>query len=842
MHVELSPRRLVATASLPVEILVTVTNPSDVIVGYSLRVLGADPSWVTIDQPEPRLFPRESTPARILITLPPGTPAGQRQISVQVRDIARPGSLAIDDIVLEVPVAPRLALTLDPATVTGGRAAEFTATVTNEGNAPQRGRLQAVDPEAKTSFTYQPRHFHLDPGSSQPITIRAKARRKIAGDAVLRPFQVTVAAASPALIEPTPVGSAIFIQKALFSRGILALVGLLAAVTIFAVVISAALSSVVSQSAADRNLALAVAQARDSDPTSGTASISGTVLDLTTGAGVTGLSVGAFSQDDTTTALVTGVTAQSGQFSLTGLPAGSYLVRVEGAGYSPVWYPAASAAGEAQPVELGGGKAVSGLSVVVGGTPASLAGTVTGEDFAGATLSVQMPLTEGVLASAALPQDDSASQDTTASALPEGAVVATTPIGSDGTFEIKGLPSPAVYDLIVSKVGFAPTVQRADVAAGEDRTGIELALLDGDGVIQGIVTDLNNPIGGATITATSEDTTVETVSLTQDEVGSFTLRGLPTPATYTVVVTADGRSSVTMSLSLTQGQELTGVSAVLGKSTGSLGGRVSVTGGSAGGVTVTVTDGAMTVQTVTQSTSPVGRWQVSGLRIPSTYTVTFSGSGLASQVLSVKIDGFGTATQGAASASAVNATLQPAKASLSGIVRQTGTSGTVSPAGNVTLTLSSGTIQRVVTSASTPASKRGRYAIDNLPPGTYTATFTQAGTTATSTVLTLAAGQHRTYNPVLVAPARITGTILTAGGDPAAGLTVNLYRASQYGTAAGAAATTTTRSDGTYAFTEVDAPEHYLVEVRSAPGGTVLATSTPISLSASAAHTFDVSL
>jgi hypothetical protein len=414
---------------------------------------------------------------------------------------------------------------------------------------------------------------------------------------------------------------------------------------------------------------------------------------------------------------------------------------------------------------------------------------------------------------------------------PQGAVVRTVPIGADGTFAVEGLPSPAVYDLVVTKEGFASSVQRVDVAAGEDRTGVELSLLQGDGSIAGTVSGYAGPVGGASVVATSGQTRVETVSLTQDAVGSFVVRGLPTPGTYTVVVSADGYAPATLNLTLTDAQALTGVSVVLGRDQATLGGTASVPGGDASGVTVTVSDGAVTLQTVTQS-KPAGAWQVSGLRVPSTYTVTFSRADLQSQVLSVSVDGFGAVTSGAASASSVDATLRAAGAKLHGTVKQAAGDAAAAPVGNVTVTVSSGSTQRVVSTASTPASAVGRYEVDGLPPGTYTVTFSRTGTRATSTIVVLRAADDRVLSPTLVAPARIHGTV-TSGGQPAPGLTVNLYLATQYGTAAGPVQTRTTGADGAYDFADVDAPEHYVVEVRASATGSVLYTSSPITLAAS---------
>ncbi|GAA2241567.1 hypothetical protein GCM10010401_12960 [Rarobacter faecitabidus] len=837
MHIDVSPRALDIHPPQSALIAVTLTNTSDVIIGARLRVLGADSKWITIDDAEPRLFPGETSLVTIEVTVPPELPAGTRTLAIQVQDVADPASIEIAEVALNVPADPRLTLTVDPPHVTAGKRAQYTAIVANTGNATQNVSMTATDPKAKTTFRFTPSSFILEPGGSMPVAVAARARRPLFGDATLRPFQVT-ASGTPSAATPTPPATAVFVQKSLISRGAITLVGLLLAVSIFALVIVIALSSVVDRSAADRNLALTVAQAREAGAATGSSGLGGKVVDLMTGSFVSSVAVAAFPADDASNPIATTASGDDGSFAISGLPAGDYLVRVQGGGYDEVWYPAAASPGDAQTVTLANDQRVADLTVVVGGTPASLAGEVSGDDVAGATLTIQLPLDAGILADAGM--SDTSTGD---SAVPAGAVVTTAPIGSDSTFEVTNLPSPAIYDLIISKPGLASTVQRLDVAAGENRTGIKLSLLAGDGIIEGTVSGDKGPIGEATIVASSSDVTVRTVSLTEGDVGSFVLRGLPTPGNYTITVAADGYSSATLALSLTQGQHLEGVSAVLGTATGSLSGLVSVDSGSAAGVEVIVTDGATTLRSVTQSTSPVGAWRVTGLRIPATYTVTFTKQGLTSQVVSVRIDGFGRVTQGATSATTVNATMGSATASLKGTVSQRSGQSAAQPVGNVTITLSSGDTQRVVTSASSPSTKIGQYLITGLRPGTYTVTFARQGTTPTSAIITLTAGETEEFSPVLVAPASISGTVThSLTGDPAPGLTVNLYLASQYGTAADPVAVAVTDSSGSYAFNEVDAPEHYIVEVRTAPGSTVVATSPPISLAASDVRQFNANI
>jgi len=830
MHVDVAPRRVTAFAGTPVDMLVTMTNTTDVIAGYDVRVLGADPGWVAIDDPSPRLFPGASLTTRVSITLPDDALAGDRHFTVQVSDRTGTGEVVVVDTVVEVPARPRAEVDLEPRTVTAGKAAQFHLTVRNEGNTTDPVRLVAVDPEARATFTFSPQTVAPAPGNGAPSVLGMRAKRPWFGDPVMRPFEVRYEGPGAPAPDAPPAAAGVFVQKPRFGRGVLGLIGLVLAITVFAVVITVALSSVVSRSAADRNLAIKVAQARDGGTGGGRSALAGSVVELATGSPLAGVSVDAFAADDTAQAVATTATDAAGTFRLEQLAAGDYVVRVRGAGFAEVWYPAAAAPGDATPVTAAEGETVSGLVVVAGGVPATIAGTVVGADVGGATVHLEMPLDTDPLAGRVDPEPREAPSPTT------GAVIRTVPVASDGAFELTDIPSPAVYDVVVTKEGFSTHVQRLDVAAGESRLGVELPLVLGDGTITGQVLGADGPLGRASVVAVSGSTRVETVSLSEElgDEGTFALRGLPTPGTYTVVVTAESYSAATLTFSLTAAQQLTGVDIVLGRDRGTLGGEVSVAGSSdAGGVNVTISDGASTVQTVTRSTAPVGAWEVAGLAVPGTYTITFERADLEQQVLSVSLDAFGEVTAGAPSAGAVDVTMRSATAVLTGMVTQTfGDGSPPQDAPNVIVTLSSGSAEWRVTTASTPARDRGRYRIEKLPPGTYTLSFARAGTRATSQIVVLSAGQVLTQDAELVAPARVRGTVVQ-DGTPLAGRLVLLYRAAAYGTAVGPVRTTTTDGDGEFDFLDVDAPDNYILEVRSAAGGTILGASSPFTLDAS---------
>jgi hypothetical protein len=929
MIVDVSPRRLAVVPGTPQQLQVTITNTSEVIGGYALRILGADPGWVETTDQTFSLFPEESRTIAIAVTVPQGIPAGERRIAVQLRELTPPEHSSIDEVVLVVPDAPALQVRADPMAQQTGRRGRFSLLVDNTGNTLVRGRLAGSDAEGKVRYAFSPAELTLAPGEHAVVDLKVKARQPFLGSPAVRTlsFFLDPPEGSRVVVVPAPVGkaaddtpapgrrkrrrgrdkqlsvtperetpalaNATMIQRPVVGRGSLSLLGLLAAVTVFAIVITLALSKIVGQSAADRDLALQIASAGEGSSSAGSSGVAGTVRLLTSGTPVPGVAVTVYAAADTNTPLATTATGSSGTYAVGDLPAGDYKLTFRGAGFVQLWYPQALDASNATTVTLAANQQHAGLDVSLGGVPATISGTVKGDDVANATLTLRTPGGTGTTAGSSgttgtttaattdaggsasgsasgsgatnartvarraatgdpslVPppaarastgdtgDTASAADSTTAtdsSSADAGAIVTTVPIGADGTFSLANVPSPSVYQIEVSKPGYATSSQLIDVSAGETRTDLDITLRKGDGLISGTVSSTAGPLGDVTLTATSGQTTVTTISLDKADgtsaKGSFVLRSLPTPAQFTIVATADGYASQTMSVSLAAGQTLTGVSLTLGRSSGSLSGTVTLSssGDPAAGVGVVVTDGSQTIQTATQSSGKdVGSWRVDGLALPGTYTVTFARSDLASHTLSVSLDADGNITPASIgpgiTSTGISVALHPSTAVLYGVVKQKSGSS-ASPIGEATVQLSSGTTSYTVTTASVPASAAGAYRIEDIPPGTYTVSVSLGGVTPTSTIVTLAAGDVTAYNPKLQPAASITGTVVNAAGAPLGpGYVVELYAADAYPNVV--YRTTTTRSDGTFSFTNVDAPQTYVVQVRPTSGSAPTGTTT----------------
>lgn len=842
MRVEVDRRRAPAIAGSAVTFVVSVTNTTELIGGYTARVLGLDPMWVQTEPERLSLFPGATDTITVTVTTPPGLRAGDRRFAVQVRELTPPTRTTVIDLDLEIAPAPMVQMDLDPRTVTAGKRGSFGLLVDNVGNTQVVGALLGHDDQEKIRYRFTPPTLDLAPGEHAAVEIRVKARRRFIGQPAVRPFTLRIDDGREPDEQPKTSGT--FMQRPVIARGAMSLLGLLASITVFALVITYALSSVVGRSAADRDLALQVAQAQQNAGGGGTGSISGTARLLTSGAAAPGVTVDVFAANDPSTSLGSAGTGRDGSYHLGSLGSGDYKLRFRGAGFTDLWYPSALTPADASPVTLQTGQDLSGIDVRLGGLPATISGKIIADTLQGASVTLQVPGTP--VGSTGTP--------TSALGIAAGAVLQNVPVGADGSFALANVPSPSVYDLVVTEPGYATETQRIDVAGGENRQGVNITLRKGDGLISGQVSSATGPVKGAIITATYNSTSVQTISLSDGSPGAFTLRSLPTPASFSVVVTAQGFAAQTVTLSLAPGQQLTGVGITLGGASGALSGQVitRADGLPAPGVTVTVTNGVLSVQTVTQTLGSPGTWAVQGLPVPSTYTVTFSRGDLASQSLSVALDAFGTATTQAAPGTSVTSdgikvSMVTATAELYGFT-VTSADDISTGVGETLISLSNGTQQLSMTSSSVAVSPgaglpahAGAYHFDNVPPGTYTVTVSRHGTRPTSQIVQLVAGDVVDKNLTVALPISICGTVVNSSHSnaPVPAVQVVLYRASSYPTNPVATVQTNAldaTTPGGFCFTDIDAPENYILQVDYPTPGAAYST-TPVTVDGTQAVT-----
>jgi hypothetical protein len=243
----------------------------------------------------------------------------------------------------------------------------------------------------------------------------------------------------------------------------------------------------------------------------------------------------------------------------------------------------------------------------------------------------------------------------------------------------------------------------------------------------------------------------------------------------------------------------------------------------AGGVSVQVSNGSITLQTVTLSVGSVGSFEVRGLPVPSTYTVTFSRSDLSSVTQAIDLDPFANRD-----ATGVSASLPDATGAVQGVVYEEtipAVPHTSTAVGEVDITLSDGVSTFHTTSETKPVpTDSGDYIIPHVKPGTYTLTFNRRGAGLKAFIVSIVAGQTLTQDVAVNKPASISGTVLntSAANAPLVGAQVRLILLSQY---PGAPITTAlTDVNGQFVFSDLVAPESYILEF-AFPAGTSAQTT-----------------
>ncbi|MGE3622090.1 MAG: carboxypeptidase-like regulatory domain-containing protein, partial [Acidimicrobiia bacterium] len=380
--------------------------------------------------------------------------------------------------------------------------------------------------------------------------------------------------------------------------------------------------------------------------------------------------------------------------------------------------PAAAGAADATPVVVGPDEQ-DPVQVEIVGLPGSLSGRVQASGGDVATAVQVVPVVGGV----------------------RGAPVQATTTGAGGAFALAGLPTPATYELVFTAEGFAPTSRVESLRGGEQLTLDAVRLSAGDGSIAGTVTDGTSPLGGVAVTVrTGGQQAAATVTPTSGAVGTFVFPELTTPGTYLLSFERDGYGTETVAVELGPGEARTDLSVALSGGTGTITGTVvDAAGAGLGEVTVAILGGPTTVQAATLTSGQVGSWRITGLATPGDYTATFSKPGYRTEAVAVTLGTGG-------SAQAVDVVLTAELGAVVGAVRSADGTGLA----GVQVVATDGTAERPTTSATAP--RLGAYALESLPAGAYSITFSAPGHAPSTHLVHLGPGQRATLDVTLVAP------------------------------------------------------------------------------------------
>jgi hypothetical protein len=756
VRVDVSPSVVPVASGAVATLAIEITNNDSVIRSMRISVLGLDEAWVSIPERDVALFPAERREVVISLRPPDDFPSGARRAAVEVRDSLGDLVPALVEFDLLVDPVEQFTIALDPTSVIVGGRASFTATLRNNGNTPLEVELAGSDPELILRTTFVPSTVLVYPNTVAVARVEVQGRRPRVGNPQMRLLTVT-GTSGPTTMQAT----AAVMQRPWVSRRILTLLGLLTAITVFTLVLAATFGNLARR--ANDNAELIKQSLGGNDPASSGAApaqVTGAVTS-STGLELSGVTVDLFDvSKGPSVAASTTVTDDAGGFSFASVTPGTYRVRFSAAGFAEVWFPTAAAFEQAEDVVIEPGTPRTGIEVQLIGQSASVTGSVQGGDVVGATVVVR------------LPGDEFEPVPGVPTVGPQaGPVVQTVAVDAAGRFTVLGLPTPRTFELLAVKSGYTSRVRSISLEPGQQLTDIVLDLVRGDGVLTGTVVDPTGaPVGGASVVATDGANTVSTVTISSGTTaGSFELRNLITPATYSISVSAPGFVPQTVTVRFDSAGSVPPLTIGLRSSVGTVSGMVLRAGSPAtpfGGVTVTVTGPDFVRSTRSLTEGDVGSWRITGLPLPGTYTVAFSYPGYITEARGVELS----------STTPINtttgATLTTSLATVFGQVTETGGA----PAPGVQVIVSGPGVTRTTRTAVDPA---GGFELSGLPPGAYSITFRRTGSRDVVVARNLVAGVNNAGSSVIEPVAGIYGTV-TIGGVPTAGVTLRIYVAAQY--------------------------------------------------------------
>ena len=697
MKTDLALSHLTVQPGQNARIDIDVTNTATVIDGVTAIVDGINPDWIRLEQPLVSLFPEESGVVSLLFDIPRSCPAGDYLIVTRVVSTLDADRQTVHDFWLTVEPYNALELTLRPRIANGGKKGRITATILNSGNAESTIRLSAVEPTRAASCKLEASSVRLLPGHEALLDIDISGPRPWFGQTLARTIIVT-AQVDDTLVEE--LGT--FNQRPRIPRGVITILTLAMIIALWALIFFLVITRLGASEKPEKAISKDFLVGAVNVPLANVAgSAGGTVIASTTQEGLPRITVEALriGPDSELLSVGSAATGDDGTFTLPSLLPGTYKFRVSGDGFGEVWFPNAASAAEADAIPVNPTEPTPNINVELTGALGRITGQIELPPDAGA-IALTVTATQVVEQSGANPAP---------------APVSVTQVTTDGSIDLSGLPTPATYTITVTGPGFQ-TQQFEQQLDGGDATALNTIVLSAaTGSISGTVFGDNNaPLGGVTVSARSGDIEYVVTTPTTGNRGQFEIIGLATLETYVLTFELKNYSSATLALALAAGADSPGVIARLVGGSGSItGSAVDANGLPLGGVVVEVEGDGFVTETSTLTTSganaPAGSFALSELPVPGDYTLTFSADGFQNESVAVAFSGAGTQSVG-------SVTMASATGQVGGTVLGNGLG-----VGGLTITLTDGLRPRSTTSATNPP---GVFAFVDVPPGSYTLTFT----------------------------------------------------------------------------------------------------------------------
>lgn len=200
-----------------------------------------------------------------------------------------------------------------------------------------------------------------------------------------------------------------------------------------------------------------------------------------------------------------------------------------------------------------------------------------------------------------------------------------------------------------------------------------------------------------------------------DQDGAWAFGGIRAPGFYLVIISKSGYATQKFVITAPEDGSPVVLDTELAAGDGALGGTVfGPDDQPLGGVDLTITDGTITLKTITPTSDSVGQWAVTGLTTPGTYLVTASRRGFGDETRLVELGAGGSVDD-------ADLQMHAGVGSISGLV-----SSIAGPVGGIDVKVSDG--QNEFAATTLTADPKGTYSIPQLPiPATYTLTVSGPG-------------------------------------------------------------------------------------------------------------------
>ena len=337
---------------------------------------------------------------------------------------------------------------------------------------------------------------------------------------------------------------------------------------------------------------------------------------------------------------------------------------------------------------------------------------------------------------------------------------------ASGNFAFSGL-APGNYTLVASAPSFSSQAVGASVAANET-TATSITLTPDPATISGRITSTEGqPLTNAVVKVLDSNETVLGIGFT-DADGNYSVGNLP-PGSLVVTISANGFGNAVGGVTLSPGEEKTGVNFQLQPNPGSISGQITnaATGeviASANVLVRSATDG--TVAT-TAASSPFGNFLIEDIS-PGSYNVVVSAEGFGTSSTGVNVERDQTASASLA--------LSPLTGNIAGQIQDE--AGNPITGNNIQVKLFD---RNQVLLQTVLANSDGSFTFFNLPPGNYTINATADRFASSSIGVNVQANETSTATVTLTALSaalvvRVVNAVTSVG---IAGSTVKVTNSSE---------------------------------------------------------------